>query len=196
MDCRIDWWKWLVVCAVSMMALSLFCRCSTKQKVIDKQTFLTDKKDEKKWDSLFQYRMLEELERSWRRTIEERQSAKTDKTYIKDSTASRFDANGKKVGEDKYYYERHEVSEKEFQQIKDSLSCYKTFKDSAIMYRNRCDSLTSEIRETSKDKEHIEKQLSRADRFFLGLGKFAFIILIVGTIVLLSWIYWKPKLHK
>lgn len=33
MSVRFDWWKWLVVCAVSMVVLSFFCRCTTTKYV-------------------------------------------------------------------------------------------------------------------------------------------------------------------
>lgn len=196
MSIRFDWWKWLVICAVSMVVLSFFCRCGTKQKVVERQTILTDKENEKKWDSLFQARILEEFERSRSYSINVKQSDKTDRSYVKDSTASRFDASGKKIGEDKYHYERHEVSEKEFQQIKDSLSYYKIFKDSTNIYHNKCDSLSSAISKMSKDKEYVEKELSKADKFFLGLGKITSAILFIGILAFIGWICWKLKLHK
>lgn len=185
-----------MICAVSMVVLSFFCRCGTKQKVVERQTILTDKENEKKWDSLFQARILEEFERSRSYSINVKQSDKTDRSYVKDSTASRFDASGKKIGEDKYHYERHEVSEKEFQQIKDSLSYYKIFKDSTNIYHNKCDSLSSAISKMSKDKEYVEKELSKADKFFLGLGKITSAILFIGILAFIGWICWKLKLHK
>lgn len=196
MSVRFDWWKWLVICAVSFICLSSFYRCGTKQRIVEKQTILSDNKNEKKWDSLFQARILEEFERSRSSTISIKETDRTDRTFIKDSTASRFDASGNKIGEDRFRYERHEVSEKDFQQVKDSLAYYKTFRDSTAFYHNKCDSLYSAINKTSNDEEYIEKQLSSADKLFLGLGKVFATILFIGVLAFIGWIYWRLKLHK
>lgn len=193
---NLDWWKWLVICAVSFFCLSFFCRCSTKQKIVERQTFLTDKKNEKKFDSLFQSRLLEEFERSRSYTINVKESDKKDRTFIRDSIASRYDANGNKIGEDKYHYERHEVSEKEYQQIKDSLFYYKSYKDSSSIYQAKCDSLNCVISKMSKDKEYVEKGLSKSDKFFLRLGKVVSVLLFIGVLAFIGWIYWRLKLHK
>ena len=188
--------KWLAVCAISFLFLSLFCRCSTKQRIVESRTFLTDKQNEKRFDSLFQSRLLEEFERSRSYTINVKESNKTDRTFIRDSTASRFDANGKKIGEDRYRYERHEVSEKEYQQVKDSLSFYKAYKDSSVVYKAKCDSINRAIKNMSKDKEYVEKELSITDRFFLWIGKIVSALLFIGILGFIGWIYWKLKLHK
>lgn len=33
MQIRFDWWRWLVICALAMMTLSMMCRCSTTRYV-------------------------------------------------------------------------------------------------------------------------------------------------------------------
>lgn len=188
--------KIVIIVAVAMLILSMFCRCKAKERVVEKQTYITDKRNDAKWDSLFNARLIKELE-SYKATHKESVKSTTkEKTHIKDSTASKYDANGNKVGEDKFHYEYHEISQEDVQILRDSISSLKEYKDSMAIYHSKCDSLISEISKISKDRIYVEKQLSKTDRAFLNIGKIASVCLFIGLLALLGWIYWKVKLHK
>lgn len=186
----------VTIVAVAMLILSMFCRCKAKERVVEKHTYITDKRNDAKWDSLFNARLIKELE-SYKATHRESVKSTTkEKTHIKDSTASKYDANGNKVGEDKFHYEYHEISQEDVQILRDSISSLKEYKDSMAIYHSKCDSLISEISKISKDRIYVEKQLSKTDRAFLNIGKIASVCLFIGLLALLGWIYWKVKLHK
>lgn len=178
----------VIAIAVAMLILSMFCRCKAKERVIEKQTYITDKRNEAKWDSLFNARLVKELE-SYRASHKESMKSTTkEKTHIKDSTASKYDANGNKVGEDKFHYEYHEISQEDVQILRDSISSLKEYKDSSAIYHSKCDSLISVISKISKDKVYVEKQLSKTDKFFLRLGRVSFAILILGVVVFIGYL--------
>ena len=178
----------VIAISVAMLILSIFCRCKTKERVIEKQTYITDKRNEDKWDSLFNARLVKELE-SYRSSHKEYMKSTTkEKTHIKDSTASKYDANGNKVGEDRFHYEYHEISQEDVQILRDSISSLKEYKDSTSIYHSKCDSLMSVINEISKDKVYVEKQLSKTDKFFIRLGRVSFAILILGVVVFIGYL--------
>lgn len=186
----------VTIVAVAMLILSMFCRCKAKERVVEKQTYITDKRNDAKWDSLFNARLIKELE-SYKATHKESVKSTTkEKSLIKDSTASKYDANGNKVGEDRFHYEYHEISQEDVQILRDSISSLKEYKDSTAIYHSKCDSLISVISKISKDRIYVEKQLSKTDRAFLNIGKIASVCLFIGLLALLGWIYWKVKLHK
>lgn len=186
----------VTIVAVAMLILSMFCRCKAKERVVEKQTYITDKRNDAKWDSLFNARLIKELESYKAMHKESVKSTTKEKTHIKDSTASKYDANGNKVGEDRFHYEYHEISQEDVQILRDSISSLKEYKDSAATYHSKCDSLISVISKISKDRIYVEKQLSKTDRAFLNIGKMASVCLFIGLLALLGWIYWKVKLHK
>ena len=178
----------VITIAVAMLILSMFCRCKAKERVIEKQTYITDKRNEAKWDSLFNARLVKELE-SYRASHKEYVKSTTkEKTHIKDSTSSKYDANGNKVGEDRFHYEYHEISQEDVQILRDSISSLKEYKDSAAIYHSKCDSLISVINKISKDKVYVEKQLSKTDKFFIRIGRVSFAILIVGVVVFIGYL--------
>ena len=186
----------MIIAAVAMLILSMFCRCKAKERVIEKQTYITDKRNEAKWDSLFNSRLIKELE-SYKASHKESVKSTTKETaHIKDSTASKFDANGNKIGEDRFHYEYREISQEDIQILRDSISSLKEYKDSAAIYHSKCDSLISVISKISKDKVYVDRQLSKADKAFLNIGKIASVCLFIGILAFLGWIYWKSKLHK
>lgn len=188
--------KIVTIVAVTMLVLSMFCRCNAKERLVEKQTYITDNRNDAKWDSLFNARLVKELE-SYRTSHKESVKSTTkEKTHIKDSTASKYDVNGNKVGEDRFHYEYHEISQEDVQILRDSISSLKEYKDSAAIYHSKCDSLISVINKISKDKVYVEKQLSKTDRAFLNIGKIASVCLFIGILALLGWIYRKVKLHK
>ena len=177
-----------MICSISMLILSIFCRCKAKERVIEKQTYITDKRNEAKWDSLFNARLVKELE-SYRASHKEYVKSTTkEKTHIKDSTSSKYDANGNKVGEDRFHYEYHEISQEDIQILRDSISSLKEYKDSTSIYHSKCDSLISVINKISKDKVYVEKQLSKTDKFFIRIGRVSFAILILGVVVFIGYL--------
>ena len=183
----------VIAIAVAMLILSMFCRCKTKERVVEKKMYITDRRNEAKWDSLFNARLIKELE-SYRASHKESVKSTTkEKTHIKDSTASKYDANGNKVGEDKFHYEYHEISQEDVQILRDSISSLKEYKDSTSIYHSKCDSLISTISEISKDKVYVEKQLSKTDKFFLRLGRVSFTILILGVVVFIGYLIIKNR---
>ena len=178
----------VIAIAVAMLILSMFCRCNAKERVIEKQTYITDKRNEAKWDSLFNARLVKELE-SYRASHKEYVKSTTkEKTHIKDSTSSKYDANGNKVGEDRFHYEYHEISQEDIQILRDSISSLKEYKDSTSIYHSKCDSLISVINKISKDKVYVEKQLSKTDKFFIRIGRVSFAILILGVVVFIGYL--------
>ena len=180
--------KVVITIAVSMLILSMFCRCKAKERVIEKQTYITDKRNEAKWDSLFNARLVKELE-SYRASHKESVKSTTkENTHIKDSTASKYDANGNKVGEERFHYEYHEISQEDVQILRDSISSLKEYKDSTSIYHSKYDSLMSVINKISKDKVYVEKQLSKTDKFFIRLGRVSFAILILGVVVFIGYL--------
>ena len=188
--------KFVITIAVAMLFLSMFCRCKSKERMVDKQTYITDKRNDAKWDSLFNVRLIKELELYKASHKESIKSTTKEKTHIKDSTASKYDSNGNKVGEYRFHYEYHEISHEDIQILRDSISSLKEYKDSTSIYHSKCDSLMSVINEISKDKVYVEKQLSKTDIAFLKIGKIASVCLFIGILAFLVWIYWRLKLHK
>lgn len=188
--------KVVITIAVAMLILSMFCRCKTKERLVEKQTYITDKRNDAKWDSLFNARLIKELELYKASHKESVKSTTKEKTHVKDSTVSKYDANGNKVGEDRFHYEYHEISHEDVQILRDSISILKEYKDSTSIYHSKCDSLMSVINEISKDKVYVEKQLSKTDRAFLKIGKIASVCLFIGILAFIGWIYRKVKLHK
>ena len=188
--------KVVITIAVAMLILSMFCRCKSKERMVDKQTYITDNRNDAKWDSLFNVRLIKELELYKASHKESIKSTTKEKTHIKDSTASKYDSNGNKVGEYRFHYEYHEISHEDIQILRDSISSLKEYKDSTSIYHSKCDSLMSVINEISKDKVYVEKQLSNTDRAFLKIGKIASVCLFICILAFLGWIYWKLKLHK
>lgn len=185
----------VIAIAVAMLILSMFCRCKAKERVIEKQTYITDKRNEAKWDSLFNARLIKEL-KSYRASHKESVKSTTkEKTHIKDSTASKYDTNGNKVGEDRFHYEYHEISQEDVQILRDSISTLKEYRDSTSLYHKRCDSLSSVINKISKDKVYVEKQLSQTDKFFLELGRVSFAILILGVVVFIGYLIIRNRKH-
>lgn len=188
--------KVVITIAVAMLILSMFCRCKAKERLVEKQTYITDKRNDAKWNSLFNARLIKELELYKASHKESVKSTTKEKTHVKDSTASKYDANGNKVGEDRFHYEYHEISHEDVQVLRDSISILKEYKDSTSIYHSKCDSLMSVINEISKDKVYVEKQLSKTDRAFLKIGKIASVCLFIGILAFIGWIYRKVKLHK
>lgn len=187
--------KIITIVAVTMLVLSMFCRCNAKERIVEKQTYIADKRNNAKWDSLFNARLIKELIFYQASHKESVRSTSKEKTHVKDSTASKYDANGNKVGEDRFHYEYREISQEDIQILRDSIASLKEYKDSIAIYRSKCDSLISMMSKISNDKVYIEKQLSKTDKAFLNIGKIASVCLLIGLLALLGWICWRLKLH-
>lgn len=185
-----DWWRWLVITAFACLVMSFFCRCKSKQSVVTQQTYITDKENEKKWDSLFNLRLIKELERFQSYHSEKSEKTLKDVTHIKDSTSARYDANGNKIGEDKYHYELRSITEKDVQKLKDSIGYYKGYVDSVIYYRLKSDSLNKKIESISKEKIYVEKNLTKMQKMYIALGKM-FLWLAIAAI--LAWFIRRKK---
>lgn len=188
--------KIITIVAVTMLVLSMFCRCNAKERIVEKQTYIADKRNDAKWDSLFNARLIKELSFYQASHKESVRSTSKEKTHVKDSTASKYDANGNKVGEDRFHYEYREISQEDVQILRDSILSLKQYMDSTTLYRSKCDSLISAISEISKDKVYVEKQLSKTDRVFQNIGKVSSVCLFIGILAILGWICWRLKLHK
>ena len=187
---NVDWWKWAIAVPVLILILSMFCRCKSKQPIVTQQTYITDKQNEKEWDSLFNMRLTKELERFQSSRSEKIEKTLKDVTHIKDSTASRFDSNGKKIGEDKFYSEIRVISEKDVHELRDSIEHYKKYVDSTMLYSSKCDSLNKVINNISKNKEYVEKRLSKWQSICLETGQMFYVFIFL---ILLVFIYNKVK---
>ena len=53
--------KIITIVAVTMLVLSMFCRCNAKERIVEKQTYIADKRNDAKWDSLFNTRLIKKL---------------------------------------------------------------------------------------------------------------------------------------
>ena len=142
---NLDWWKWLVICAVSFFCLSFFCRCTTTKYVP-----VTEYRDRvvNKTDSFL----------------------KLDSVYVHDSVSVYI--RGDTVFKDKFRLQ---------------------YKDRYIV-RNKSDTLV--VRDSIPYRVTIEKQLSKTDKAFINIGKIASVLLFVGVLAFIGWIYWRLKLHK
>lgn len=144
---NLDLWKWLLICAVSFLCLSFFCRCTTTKYVP-----VTEYRDRivNKTDSFL----------------------KTDSVYVHDSVSVYI--RGDTVYKDKFRLQ---------------------YKDRYIV-RNKSDTLV--VRDSIPYRVNIikEKQLSSTDKTFIGLGKIFSVIIFIGVLAFIGWIYWRLKLHK
>lgn len=95
---------------------------------------------------------------------------KTDSVYVHDSVSVYI--RGDTVFKDKYHLQ---------------------YKDRYIV-RNKSDTLI--VRDSIPYKVEVGKQLSKADKAFLNIGKIASVCLFIGILAFLGWTYWKLKLHK
>ncbi len=177
-------WSWTLL----MFAVLSFIGCGTP-KTITKQTYITDKSSEKKWDSIFNSRLSYAFEQYQQSQSRERDRDTKDSMYVRDSTATRYDANGNKIGEDRFHYESHNRTEKDYQRLLDSVSSYRAFKDSCSYYRAKCDSLDKVARQ--KDIYEYEgvpssKSLSKIQEVFFRTGQMFYFCLVL---LILYYIY-------
>lgn len=175
----IRFWKWATITLVVGLALVSVLGCSTP-KAVTSQTFITDKQSEKKFDSLFTTRLAYAFEQWQHVQKRETEKATKDSSYVKDSTATRYDAQGNKIGEDRFHYESHVRTEKDVQKLLDSISHYRSLKDSVAIYRHRLDSLSNIKRSSEISVKTVEKPLTTAQKIYIQIGQlFCFCLVIV-----------------
>lgn len=181
-----NFWKAIVSITLAMYVSLLIIGCGTP-KTVTKQTYLKDKLNERKFDSLFTTRMSYSFEQWLHFQKREIEKNTKDSSYVKDSTATRFDAQGKKIGEDRLHYEYHSRSEKDTQRLLDSIRQYKAYKDSLSIYRSKCDSLTKTKEES--DTKVIKEPVSKMQNIFSHIGVFSFLLIWVIVIYIFLYVY-------
>lgn len=172
-------WKWAIICLLVGLMLMSFLSCGTP-KTVTKQTYLKDELDEKKFDSLLTARMAYSFEQWLHFQKQENDKSVKDSSFVKDSTATRFDAQGNKIGEDRFHYESHIRTEKDVQKLLDSISHYRLLKDSIAIYRHKLDSLSSIKHSSDIAVKTVEKPLTTAQKIYIQIGQiFCFCLVII-----------------
>lgn len=162
----------------------IFIGCTATPKVVTRQTYVKEKWSN--WDSIFNARLLAKLELYQRKQSELKETSKSETNHIRDSTSVTVDKDGNIIRKDKYHYESHNYSESFIQKLRDSISCYKAYKDSLSVFRLKIDSLDN-IKQDSV-LYPIQKPISRIDTMFLNFGKdiaIFVVVFMVGIIILM-----------
>jgi hypothetical protein len=181
-----NFWKAIVGITLAIYISLLIIGCGTP-KTVTKQTYLKDKLYERKFDSLFTTRMSYSFEQWLHFQKREIEKNTKDSSYVKDSTATRFDAQGKKIGEDRLHYEYHSRSEKDTQRLLDSIRQYKAYKDSLSIYRSKCDSLMRTKKES--DTKVIKEPVSKMQNIFSHIGVLSCLTILVIVIYIFLYVY-------
>ena len=161
--------------------------CTVTPKVVTRQTYVKEKRSN--LDSIFNVRLLETLELYQRKQSELKETSKSETNHIRDSTSVMVDKEGNIIRKDKYHYESHNYSESFVQKLRDSISCYKAYKDSLSKYRLKIDSLDNIKQDSVPYPIYIQKPMSRIDAMFLNFGKDIAIFVvgfIIGIIILMT----------
>lgn len=181
-----NFWKTIVSITLAIYISLLIIGCGTP-KTVTKQTYLKDELNERNFDSLFTTRMSYSFEQWLHFQKREIEKNTKDSSYVKDSTATRFDAQGKKIGEDRLHYEYHSRSEKDTQRLLDSIRQYKAYKDSLSIYKSKCDSLT-ETKEES-DTKVIKEPVSKMQNILSHIGVLICLTILVIVIYIFLYVY-------
>lgn len=181
-----NFWKAIVGITLAIYISLLIIGCGTP-KTVTKQTYLKDELNERNFDSLFTTRMSYSFEQWLHFQKREIEKNTKDSSYVKDSTATRFDAQGKKIGEDRLHYEYHSRSEKDNQRLLDSIRQYKAYKDSLSIYKSKCDSLT-ETKEES-DTKVIKEPVSKMQNIFNHIGVLSCLTILIIVIYIFLYVY-------
>ena len=99
------------------------------------------------------------------------------------------DKDGNILRQDKYHYESHNYTEVFIQKLRDSISYYKSYKDSLSKYRLKIDSLDNIKQDSVPYPIYMQKPISRIDTMFLNFGKDIAIFVvgfIIGIIILMT----------
>nr|DAL56124.1 MAG TPA_asm: holin [Caudoviricetes sp.] len=175
----VRFWKWVSYISAIGIVLLLLYGCRTP-RTITKQTYIKDCSSDKRFDSLFTARMAYTFEQWLHYQKRESERSTKDSSYIKDSTATRLDAQGNKIGEDRFHYESHVRTEKEVQKLLDSISHYRSLKDSVAIYRHKLDSLSNIKISSDSATKVIEKPLTAAQKIYIQIGQaFCFCLVII-----------------
>lgn len=186
-----NFWKTIVSITIAIYISMLIIGCGTP-KTVTKQTYLKDELNERNFDSLFTTRMSYSFEQWLHFQKREIEKNTKDSSYVKDSTATRFDAQGKKIGEDRLHYEYHSLSEKDTQRLLDSIRQYKAYKDSLSIYRSKCDSLMRTKKES--DTKVIKEPVSKMQNIFSHIGVLS--CLTISVIVIYIFLYVYERKHS
>ena len=161
--------------------------CTATPKVVTRQTYVKEKRSN--LDSIFNARLLATLELYQRKQSELKETSKSETNHTRDSTSVTVDKEGNIIRKDKYHYESHNYSESFVQKLRDSISCYKSYKDSLSKYRLKIDSLDNIKQDSVPYPIYIQKPMSRIDAMFLNFGKDIAIFVvgfIIGIIILMT----------
>lgn len=164
------------------MLMLLGCKST---KTVTKDVLLTDNRTEIKYDSIFQSIMDKEIEKYKAKHSEVLKSSIKDKSCITDSTVLKYDANGNKISENKFRYERHELSTERYQTLLDSIALYKDKLRYEQEKHSRKDSSKADIKHIEKEKIYIEKPTSFMQEVFTETGKFFYFVLILIVVYII-----------
>lgn len=181
-----NFWKTIVSITIAIYISMLIIGCGTP-KTVTKQTYLKDELNERNFDSLFTTRMSYSFEQWLNFQKREIEKNTKDSSYVKDSTATRFDAQGKKIGEDRLHYEYHSRTEKDTQRLLDSIRQYKAYKDSISIYKYKCDSLMKVKKES--DTKIIKEPVSKMLNIFSHIGVLICLTILVIVIYIFLYVY-------
>lgn len=164
------------------MLMLLGCKST---KTVTKDVLLKDNRIEIKYDSIFQSIMDKEIEKYKAKHSEVLKSSIKDKSCITDSTVLKYDANGNKISENKFRYERHELSTERYQTLLDSIALYKDKLRDEQEKHSRKDSSKADIKHIEKEKIYIEKPTSFMQEVFTETGKFFYFVLILIVVYII-----------
>lgn len=181
-----NFWKTIVSITIAIYISMLIIGCGTP-KTVTKQTYLKDELNERKFDSLFTTRMSHTFEQWLHYQKREIEKNTKDSSYVKDSTATRFDAQGKKIGEDRLHFEYHSRTEKDTQRLLDSIRQYKAYKDSISIYKYKCDSLMKVKKES--DTKIIKEPVSKRQNILSHIGVLICLTILVIVIYIFLYVY-------
>ena len=181
-----NFWKAVVSITLAMYVSLLIIGCGSP-KTVTKQTYLKDEQNERKFDSLFTARMSYSFEQWLHFQKREIEKSTKDSSYVKDSTATRFDAQGKKIGEDRLHFEYHSRTEKDTQRLLDSIRQYKAYKDSISIYKYKCDSLMKVKKES--DTKIIKEPVSKMQNILSHIGVLICLTILVIVIYIFLYVY-------
>lgn len=179
-------WSCMLLILILLGVSSIFIGCSTKQKVLTKQTFISDY--QQRFDSIFNARFTMSFEQYQKFQKELHETSKKETNHIRDSTRLVVDENGKVIGKESYHYESHNYTEKDIQKLRDSVSYYRMYMDSIKGYRLKIDSLRKVKQDSVPYSVYIEKQLSKSEKMYLKLGRgtFYFISAFIALLIILA----------
>lgn len=164
------------------MLMLLGCKST---KTVTKDVLLKDNRIEIKYDSIFQSIMDKDIEKYKAKHSEVLKSSIKDKSCITDSTVLKYDANGNKISENKFRYERHELLTERYQTLLDSIALYKDKLRDEQEKHSRKDSSKADIKHIEKEKIYIEKPTSFMQEVFTETGKFFYFVLILIVVYII-----------